>query len=80
MLGLISFRIDYFDLLSVKGTLKSLLQHHNWKASILLHSAFLMVQLSHAGGAMNHSDSHINSIMASSVSMVLLGPGDLWVK
>ena len=45
--GLISFRIDWFDLLSVKGTLKSLLQHHGSKASILWHSAFFMVQLSH---------------------------------
>ena len=44
---LISFRIDYFDLLAVQGTLKSLLQHHNLKASILQHSAFFMVQLSH---------------------------------
>ena len=45
--GLISFRIDWFDILAVQGTLKSLLQHHNWKASILQHSGFLMVQLSH---------------------------------
>ena len=45
--GLISFRIDLFDLLSVQGTLKSLLQHHSLKASILKHSAFFMVQLSH---------------------------------
>ena len=45
-LGLISFRIDWFDLLVVQGTLKSLLQHHNSKASILQCSAFFMVQLS----------------------------------
>ena len=45
--GLISFRIDWFDLLAFQGTLKSLLQHHNSKASILWHSAFFMVQLSH---------------------------------
>ena len=44
--GLISFRIDCFYLLAVQGTLKSLLQHHNWRASILRHSAFFMVQLS----------------------------------
>ena len=44
--GLISFRIDWFDLLAVQGTLKSLLQHHSSKASILQHSAF-MIQLSH---------------------------------
>ena len=45
--GLISFRIDWFDLLAVQGTLKSLLQHHRWKASILQHSTFFMVRLSH---------------------------------
>ena len=45
--GLISFRIDWFDLLAVQGTLKSLLQHHSSKASILRCSAFFMVQLSH---------------------------------
>ena len=45
--GLISFRIDWFDLLAVQGTLKSLLQHHISKASVLRHSAFLMAQLSH---------------------------------
>ena len=45
--GLISFRIDWLDLLAVQGTLKSLLQHHSSKASILRHSAFFMVQLSH---------------------------------
>ena len=45
--GLISFRIDWFDLLAVQGTRKSLLQHHSSKASILWHSAFFMVQLSH---------------------------------
>ena len=42
--GLISFRIDWFDLLAVQGTLKSLLQHHSSKASILQHSAFFTVQ------------------------------------
>ena len=45
--GLISFRMDWLDLLAVQGTLKSLLQHHSSKASILLHSAFFIVQLSH---------------------------------
>ena len=45
--GLISFRIDWFNLLAVHGTLKSLLQHHSSKASLLWLSAFLMVQLSH---------------------------------
>ena len=45
--GLISFRVDCFDLLAVQGTLKSLLQHHSSNASILRRSAFFMVQLSH---------------------------------
>ena len=45
--GLMSFRMDWLDLLAVQETLKSLLQHHSSKASILQHSAFLMVQLSH---------------------------------
>ena len=45
--GLISFRTDWLDLLAVQGTLKSLLQHHSSKASILQHSAFFTVQLSH---------------------------------
>ena len=46
--GLVSFRMDWLDLLAVQGTLKSLLQHHNLKASILRRSAFFTVQLSHA--------------------------------
>jgi len=45
--GLISFRIDWFDLLAVQGTLMSFLQHHSSKASILRCSAFIIVQLSH---------------------------------
>ena len=45
--GLISFKMDWSDLLAVQGTLKSLLQHHSSKASILQHSAFFIVQLSH---------------------------------
>ena len=45
--GLISFRMDWLDLLAVQGTCKSLLQHHSSKASILRHSAFFTVQLSH---------------------------------
>ena len=46
-LGLISSRMDWYDLLAVQGTLKSLLQHHSSKKSILQHSAFFIVQLSH---------------------------------
>ena len=45
--GLISFRMDWLDLLAVQGTLESLFQHHSSKASILQHSAFFLVQLSH---------------------------------
>ena len=45
--GLISFRMDWLNLLAIQGTLKSLLQHHSSKASILQHSAFFIVQLSH---------------------------------
>ena len=45
--GLISFKMDLLDLLAIQGTLKSLLQHHNSKASVLWHSAFCIVQLSH---------------------------------
>ena len=45
--GLIFFRTNWFDLLSVQGNLKSLLQHHSSKASILWHSAFFIIQLSH---------------------------------
>ena len=45
--GLVSFRMDWLDLLAVQGTLKSLLQHHSSKASMLQHSAFFTVQLSH---------------------------------
>ena len=51
--GLISFRIDWLDLLAVQGTLKSLLQHHSSKTSILRHSAFFIVQLAHSWE--NHS-------------------------
>ena len=46
--GLISFRIEWFDLLAVQGTLKSLLQHHSSKTSILQHSTFFIVQVSHS--------------------------------
>jgi len=45
--GMISLRVDWLDLLAVQGTLKSLLQHHSSKASVLRHSAFFIVQLSH---------------------------------
>ena len=53
--GLVSFRMDWLDLLVVQGTLKSLLQHHSSKASILRHSAFFTVQLSHPYVALIYS-------------------------
>ena len=53
--GLISLRMDWLDLLAVQGTLKSLLQHHSSKASILWHSAFFIVQLPHPCYWKNHS-------------------------
>ena len=53
--GLISFRMDWLDLLAVQGTLKSLLQHHSSKASILRCSAFFIVQLSHLYMRKKHS-------------------------
>ena len=52
-LGLISFRIDWLDLLAIQGILKSILQHHSSKASILWHSAFFIIQPSHPNISMN---------------------------
>ena len=54
--GLISFRTDWLDLLAVQGTLKSLLQHHSSKASVLRHSTFFVVQLSHNYWKSHRSD------------------------
>ena len=68
--GLISFRIDWFDLQAIQGTLKTLLQHHNLKASILQCSAFLMVQLSHPymTTGKNYSFDYIDLCWQSDVS------------
>ena len=68
--GLISFRIDWFDLLATQGTLKSLLQHHSSKASILWHSVFFMVQLSHpymTTGKTIRSDQISRSVVSDSL-------------
>ena len=65
--GLISFRIDWFDLLAVQGTLKSLLQHHSLKASILWGSAFFIVELSHHTKK-NHSFDYMGLSLQSNVS------------
>ena len=65
--GLLSFRMDWLDLLAVQGTLKSLLQHHYSKASILQHSAFFIVQLSHP------SDTYWVSVNSNSNFSILFG-------
>ena len=70
--GLISFRIDWFDLLAVQGTHKSLLQHHNSKASILWHSAFFMVQFSQLCLLENHSFDFMKVCCQSDVSAFLM--------
>ena len=68
-LGLLSFRMDWFDLLEVPGTLKSLLQHHSSKASILWHSAFLIVQLTSIHDYWkNHSFDYMDICWQSNVS------------
>ena len=67
--GLISFRTDWFDLLAVQGTLKSLVQHHSSKASILWHSAFFMVQLTSINDYWkNHSFDYTDLCWQSHVS------------
>ena len=68
--GLISFRMDWFDLLAVQGTLKSLLQHHSLKASIIWPSAFFMAQLSHPHMTTgeNHSFDYVDLCWQSNVS------------
>ena len=68
--GLISFRIDCFGLHAVQGTLKRLLQHHSSKASVLWHSAFFMVQLSHLymTTKKNHSFDYMDICQQSDIS------------
>ena len=69
--GLISFRIDWFDLLAVNRTLKSLLQHHSSKASVLWCSAFFMVQLSHLYMTIGKTiDSTIQTFVAKVTSLL----------
>ena len=69
--GLISFRIDWFDLLAVQGTLKSLLQYHRSKASVLWRSAFFMVQLSHLHMTAGKSVAWTTRIFGSKVMSLL---------
>ena len=69
--GLISFRIDWLDLLAVVGTLKSLLQHHNSKASIFWHSGFFIVQLSHPYMTTGKTIAMTRQIFVSKVTSLL---------
>ena len=69
--GLISFKIDWFDLLAVQRTLKSLLQHHNSKASILQCSAYFIVQLSHPYMTIGKTITLTRRIFVSKVMSVL---------
>ena len=69
--GLISFRMDWLDLLAVQGTLKSLLQHHSSKASILQRSAFFLVQLSHPYMTTGKTIALIRQTFASKVMSLL---------
>ena len=64
-LGRISFRMDWLDLLAVQGTLKGLLQHHSSKASILQHSAFFIVQLSHPYMTTIHTNKYVHIDIAT---------------
>ena len=66
--GLISFRIDWFDLLAVQGTLKSLLQHHNLKPSILWRSVFFMIRLLHPYITTGKTIASMNCCQQSDVS------------
>ena len=70
--GLISFTIDWFDLLAVQGTLKSLLQHHSSKSSVLRCSAFFMVQLSHTYMSTGKTIAFIRQTFVSKIMSLLL--------
>ena len=70
--GLISCRMDWFDLLAVQGTLKSLLQHHSSKASVLQCSAFFMVQLSHPYMTTGKTTALTRQILIGKVSLCFL--------
>ena len=72
--GLISFRMDWLDLLAVQGTLKSLLQHHSSKASILGHSAFFIVQLSHPHTTTGKTIALTRQIFVGKVMSLLFSP------
>ena len=77
--GLISFRMDWLDFLTVQGTLKSLLQHHSLKASILRRSAFFMVQLSHSYMTTGKTITLIRNTFVGKVMCLLFNMLSRWV-
>ena len=79
--GLISFRVDWLDLLAVQGTLKSLLQHHSSKASLLQHSACFIVQLSHPYMTIGKTIALIRHYFANSPSIqgYCFSIGHVWI-
>ena len=77
--GLISFRMDWFDLLAVQGTLESLLQHHGSKASVLLCSTFFMVQLSHPSMTTGKTIALTRQTFVSKVMSLLSNMLSRWV-
>ena len=76
--GTISFRIDRFDFLAVRGTLNNLLQHHSLKASILWHSAFFIVQLSHLYMTTGKTIALTIRTFVSKVMSLLFAEQDVW--
>ena len=78
--GLISFRMDWFDLLAVQGTLKSLLQYHSSKPSILLRSAFFIVQLSHPYMTTRKTIALIRQTFVNNVISLLFNILSRWAK
>ena len=77
--GLISFRMDWLDLLAVQGTLKSLLQHHSSKASIFQHSTFFLVQLSHLYMTTGKTTALTIWTFVGKVMSLLLGIISTWI-
>ena len=78
--GLISFRMDWLDLLAVQGTLKSLLQHHSSKASILRHSAFFTIQISHPYMTTGKTIALTRWIYVGKLMSLLLNMLSRWVR
>ena len=79
--GLISFRIDWFDLLAVQGTLKSLIQHHSWKASVFWYSVFFMVQLPHPYMSIGKTIAlTVWTFVSKVMSLQVLASGKSWIQ